>query len=301
MTLLPRVVLVTRPTELDELLRHHGTRGQAEFFLRSRGRDLAAVQQAHDDQVTATRTVLGMIPREWRQARVERGDLDRFAFAPEDLVVVVGRDGLVANVAKYLDGQPVIGVVARAEEGFGVLTAHPAAAVGDLLAAAVGPTPPLQRRTMVQAVTDDGQRLAALNELYVGDPGHQSARWRLRTPDGQTERQSSSGLLAGTGTGATGWLRSVWTDRDCRLPLPDPTDSRLAWCVRETWPSPTTGATLTDGLIAPGEVLTIEVESDRLVVFGDGIEQDALMLTWGMRVTVGVADRTLQLVTGGND
>lgn len=29
--------------------------------------------------------------------------------APDDRIVVVGQDGLVANVANYLDGQPVIG------------------------------------------------------------------------------------------------------------------------------------------------------------------------------------------------
>ena len=36
-----------------------------------------------------------------------RHDLDRFLFEPDDLVVVVGQDGLVANVAKYLDGLTV--------------------------------------------------------------------------------------------------------------------------------------------------------------------------------------------------
>ena len=50
------------------------------------------------------------LPDDTRQARVERSDLDRYAFAPEDIIVIVGQDGLVANVAKYLTGQPVIGV-----------------------------------------------------------------------------------------------------------------------------------------------------------------------------------------------
>ena len=38
MTLGPRVVLVHRHTELEELLARHGTRGQAAFYLRTRGR-----------------------------------------------------------------------------------------------------------------------------------------------------------------------------------------------------------------------------------------------------------------------
>ena len=32
----PRVVLVTRQTDLDRLLASHATRGQAEFFLKQR-------------------------------------------------------------------------------------------------------------------------------------------------------------------------------------------------------------------------------------------------------------------------
>ena len=39
------------------------------------------------------------------------------------------------------------------------------------------------------------------------------------------------------------------------------------------------------GLLERGEVLTITAESD-LVVFGDGIESDALHPTWGQRITL---------------
>jgi hypothetical protein len=38
------------------------------------------------------------------------------------------------------------------------------------------------------------------------------------------------------------------------------------------------------------------VESDRLVAFGDGIEDDRLDVTWGQTVKLPVADRTLHLV-----
>lgn len=79
---------------------------------------------------------------------------------------------------------------------------------------------------MVEAVADDTQRLLALNEIYLGPPGHQTARYRLGpdAPGAAAEPQASSGVLVGTGTGATGWLRSLWQERRSRLPSrPPPT------------------------------------------------------------------------------
>ncbi|MFC8272734.1 hypothetical protein ACFUJR_09360, partial [Streptomyces sp. NPDC057271] len=108
--------------------------------------------------------------------------------------------------------------------------------------------------------------------------------------------QASSGVLVGTGTGATGWLRSLWLERSSPLTLPAPTTRRLAWFVREAWPSPTTGTTRVEGVLNAGNALHLSVESDRLVVFGDGMESDALELTWGQTVRVGVADTALRLV-----
>lgn len=296
MTLAPRAVVVHRRTEYDELLAHHGTRGQAEFYLRTRGRDIREVEARHDAVRGALAAVNAAIPVDWRRGLVEREDLSRFLFAPDDVVVVVGQDGLVANVAKALEGQPVIGVNPEPAVNPGVLVPHDVAAFPRVLAAVAAGTATVQPRTMVEAVTDDGQRLLGLNEIYVGHPTHQSARYRLTTPDGDEERQSSSGVLVGTGTGATGWCRSVWEERRSAIPLPAPTDTGLYWCVREAWPSPATGTAYTEGVVAPGRALTLTCETDGLVAFGDGIEPDRLVLAWGQRVMLRTAQQALRLV-----
>jgi hypothetical protein len=295
-TLSPRAVVVHRRTELDELLARHGTRGAAEFFLRTRGRTIEEVQARHDAVANALTSVSAAIPVDWRRGLVERGDLDRYLFAPDDIIVVVGQDGLVANAAKYLDGQPVIGINPEPAINPGLLVPI---AVGDfpatLTATATG-LAEVEPRTMVVAHSDDGQQLLALNEVYIGQPSHQSARYRLRTPTGQSERQSSSGVIASTGTGATGWCRSICLERASTIPLPRPWDHRLAWFVREAWPSPATNTQHTEGLLDQDDVLTITAESDGLVVFGDGIETDHLTLSWAQQLTVNVAPTVLHLV-----
>ncbi len=297
-TLPPRVVVVTRPSAYELLLRRHGTRDQARFFLETRGQCIESAERTHRSQEAALQTVVSGIPTPWRRAHVTRSDLDRFLFEPEDVVLAVGQDGLVPNVAKYLTGQPVIGV--NPDRGLyeGVLVRHSPAEAVRLLAPAAAGEAPLERRTLVETVLDDGLALRALNEVFVGHRSHQSARYRLRW-NGKEERQSSSGLIVSTGTGATGWALSVNRERARSEPLPDPTSETLVYFVREAWPSVASGTELTQGLVSRGQVLEIVSEmGEGGVIFGDGIESDPIEFGWGVRALVGVSGVRLHLVLG---
>jgi hypothetical protein len=294
--LAPRAVVVHRRTELAELLARQGTRGQAAFFLRVRGRDLHEVDARDLAQQAALSAVAAAIPVDWRRGAVERAELDRFMFAPEDVVLVVGQDGLVANVAKHLDAQPVVGFNPDPARNPGVLVPHPVAQCAALLAGLTQGRARIQERVMVEAAADDGQCLVALNEIYVGHPSHQTARYRIILPDGTAERQASSGVVTSSGTGATGWCRSIWQERASTLRLPDPAEPALAWFVREAWPSPASGTSATQGLLEDGAELGLIAETEGLVVFGDGMEDDRITLAWGQRVGLRVARHTLRLV-----
>ncbi len=297
MSLRPRAVVVHRRSEYDEMVMRHSTHQHAAFFLEGRGRTINELVARHGVGEEALTQVGAAIPADWRRADVERSDLHRFAFAAEDIVLVVGQDGLVANVAKYLSGQPVIGINPDPVRNPGVLVQHPAESTTALLASVESGNCTFERRTMVTATADDGQKLHAVNEVYFGHRSHQSARYRIELPDGSSEHHSSSGLLAGTGTGSTGWLRSVWEERGHPLTLPTPTAPDLCWFAREAWPSAATGTSLTAGAIPAGSSLRVRAESDELVCFGDGIESDSLRVTWGQTLVITTASQTLNLVT----
>lgn len=292
----PRVVVVSRATEYEALLARHGTRQQAEFFLSTRGQSIEGIDRRHSRFHAAMDQVLSAIPVPWRRSRIERDGLDRFPFEPDDIVVAVGQDGLVPNVAKYLEGQRLIGINSDPEEFDGVLVQHEAVATGDLLADVAAGRSRLEARTMVEARLDDGQRLLALNEVFIGHRTHQSARYRLRW-SGREERQSSSGIIISTGTGATGWARSLSLQRRDPPELPAPEEPSLAFFVREAFPSVVTGTSLTSGRLGGGDGLTVHSEmNDDGVIFGDGIEDDRLRFPWGVRARLEVADSRLLLV-----
>ncbi|MBR7839573.1 hypothetical protein KDL01_40345, partial [Actinospica durhamensis] len=124
MSLVPRVVVVHRRTEREQIVRERGTWGQAKFQAKAASVSLSAVEARHSATDRALQAVSSAVPGTWRRGAVEREDLDRFLFEPEDIVVVVGQDGLAANVAKYLSGQPVIGIDPNPGTGLGVLARH---------------------------------------------------------------------------------------------------------------------------------------------------------------------------------
>jgi hypothetical protein len=163
----------------------------------------------------------------------------------------------------------------------GLLVRPRVEATADLLADAAIGRGSIEERTMVEVRLDDGQRLLALNELFVGHRPHQSARYRVRR-GGREERHSFSGLIVATGTGSTGWARSIQRDRRAEVVLPAPRERALAFFVREAFPSMATGTSITEGRLGEEERLAFVSEmNEDGVVFGDGIEDDRLALRLG--------------------
>ena len=106
-------------------------------------------------------------------------------------------------------------------------------------------------------------------------------------------------MIVATGTGSTGWARSVARSRATEMRLPAPTERTLAFFVREAFPSVATGTTLTEGLIAGEERLSVSSEmNEGGVAFGDGIEEDHIDFHFGQELVLQASQTSLQLLAG---
>jgi NAD kinase len=291
--LAPRVIIVRRETEFDRVRATYSSAASARFVLERKGLTLGKVEAAHREFTEVLRKVRAAVPADWRQATIMRGEVERFVFGPDDVVVAVGQDGLVANVAKYLNGQVVIGVDPAPGVNAGVLVRFRPGDVASLLPAAMARRVNIEPRVMACARLDNGEALLALNEIFVGHRSHQSARYTIAF-GGQSERQSSSGLIVATGTGATGWASSIMLATHRSLELP-PTVPRLGLLVREAWPSPATGTKLVAGVVERDPIVVTSEMDDGGTVFADGIESDRLAFPWGSRVSIAPAEQRLML------
>jgi NAD kinase len=290
-----RAVFVTRESDYQLLLRRHATREQARFFLKTHGQSLEMVEKRHSRFFSVLQTVRAGVPAEWRQTEVSRSDFDRFLFGPEDIVIAVGQDGLVANVSKYLSGQPVIGVNPDPMQYDGVLVRFAPEDMADLLPAVGDGQLPTENLTMADARLEDGTRLRALNEIFVGHRSHQSARYEILA-NGQQELHSSSGVIVATGTGSSGWARSIMEATGAHIPLARE-EKALCFFVREAFPSVATGTSIRSGRIdEPGNLVITSRMNEGGVIFADGIEQHYVPFDWGQRVELRAADVALNLV-----
>src|SRR5688572_15928429 len=96
-----KIVLVTRKTRLADLTARFNTRKQAQFYIERAGGDFADYVREDDSYVRSLEHLHRSLDVGLKIHTVDRSYIPTFLFAPTDLIVAVGQDGLVANVAKY--------------------------------------------------------------------------------------------------------------------------------------------------------------------------------------------------------
>lgn len=305
-----KIVLVVRRTRLAELIARFNTAAQARFYVEHLGADFSDYEREdarYRAAVAETERVLGELGR---VQVVERRFLPNFLFGPRDTVVVIGQDGLVANTLKYLDAQPVVGVNPDPERWDGALLPFRVGDLGSIVPETFARRRPLRSVSMAKAELNTGQRLYAVNDLFIGVRSHGSARYAIASA-GRQEQHSSSGIIVSTGLGSTGWFRSLITGATAiagqftGADVTPPGDTGFAWdadylyfTVREPFPSRTSRATLVFGKITRDQPLQLTSQMpEEGVIFSDGVQQDFLEFGSGTLATITLAEKAGLLVT----
>jgi hypothetical protein len=333
------IIIVHRETRLEGMLRRWGTRGQAKFRMTQ----AAAVENARQAERTGSPTIartarltadagpdaslayaelenedsiyraaLAALQRELnldeRAQLVHRNYVPTFDFGLCQVVVVLGQDGMVANVAKYVQDVPIVGVNPDPQRLDGVLLPFTVSQARQAVQKVLKRMHKTRHVTLAEALLNDGQRLLAFNDLFIGNATHVSARYSIQY-QGTTEQQSSSGIIVSTGAGSTGWLSSVFnmasgvaTFLGSRMP-PGVTmrweDRKLIWVVREPFKSKHSCIGLAAGTLGPSQELVVQsAMPEGGVIFSDGIERDFLAFNSGAIARVQIAQQQAKLVVG---
>jgi NAD kinase len=303
-----KIVLVTRKTRLAELIERFNTFGQAKFYIEHAGGNFEEYKQEDEAYRQSADVVRRSIELGLKVQEIDRGLVPTFTFVPEDLVVTLGQDGLVANTAKYVGRQPVIAVNPDPERFDGILLPFLPGQTRRAIEDVFSGNCRIRSVTLAEARLTDGQRLLAFNDLFLGAQTHVSALYRIRWANAE-EPQSSSGVLVSTGAGSTGWVSSVFNMtsgvaalagghavKPLRLDLED---RRLLFVVREPFVSRHSRANIVAGILEQQQTLELEsLMPSGGVIFSDGIESDYLQFNSGSSVIVKAAEETAQLVVG---
>jgi NAD kinase len=319
------VVIVRSKTRLEQLTEKFNTKAQAKFYIQQnvtnvlQKKSKVAVkkeeveksfneyEEEHNSLYSSLGSIHKSLSKKIKYKEIDRTFLSNFIFTEKDLVVVIGQDGLVANTAKYVNNIPIIGVNPDPNQYDGVLLPFNTSNFEHAIENVLSNRYQYKEVTMAEAKMNDGQRLLAFNDFYIGPTSHVSARYQISFQN-ISERHSSSGIIVSTGAGSTGWMSSVFNMAQSIMKnfghSPATASQQMPWdaqelmfVVREPFLSKTSQVQLTAGLIKTGQELTLEsFMPGSGVIFSDGLESDFLQFNSGAIATIGIAPEKAKLV-----
>ncbi|MCB0528769.1 MAG: NAD(+)/NADH kinase [Saprospiraceae bacterium] len=298
-------IIVKSRTRLESLIERFNTKAQAKFYIERLGGDFDDYENEHEIFHASLVSLQTQLSKWIKNKTVERVYLPSFIFSEKNLIVVIGQDGLVANTAKYSNNCPIIAVNPDKNRYDGILLPFD---ISDFIWGVENVISDRYNAKTVrfaEAKLNDGQRLLAFNDLFVGASSHISARYKI-SYNNKTEEHSSSGLVVSTPAGSTGWLSSIFNmaygvtsmfEKNLKPQRPELKDNELVFAVREPFQSIRTQTGITTGVINNQDHLMVEsLMPTSGVIFSDGIETDFLKFNSGTVATIGMARETAQLV-----
>ena len=205
---LPIIAVVTRQTRLEGLKQRYTTRAAAAFrmqqavgheveFRRARKMKAGATRSAAVETIALAevakladeseyesedeiyqRTVKQLIAEldfGHPVKQIDRNFLPNFDFGRCVLVVVIGQDGLVANTAKYVGDLPIVAVNPDPSRNDGVLLPFQISNARSAVSRVLERKFRQREITLAEVNLNDGQRMLAFNDFFVGCSSHVSA------------------------------------------------------------------------------------------------------------------------------
>ena len=299
-------IIVKNKTRLESLIERFNTKSQAKFYIERQGGNFEDYELEHENFQASLTLAQILLSKVIKNKTIEREYLPSYIFSKRNIIIVIGQDGLVANVAKYSNGIPIIAINPDKARYDGILlpfdTSDFISGVEKVLLGNFSS----RKIRFAEASLNNGQKILAFNDLFIGAASHISARYKISF-NKNTEEQSSSGLIVSTQAGSTGWLSSVFNmaygvanmfEKDLKIKRPKLKNNQLLFAIREPFQSIKTQIGITTGIINKQNILTIEsLMPANGIIFSDGIETDRLNFNSGAIAKIRLADKNALLVT----
>lgn len=297
-------IIVKSKTRLETLIERFNTKAQAKFYIERLGGSFEEYEIEDEIFKNALNALQTQLSKVIKNKTIDRHYVSSYIFSKKNIIVVIGQDGLVANTAKYSDNLPIIAVNPDTERYDGILLPFNITNFIQGVENVLTNNYNSKIMSFAEATLNDGQRLLAFNDLFIGASTHVSARYKITFND-KIEQQSSSGIIVSTSAGSTGWLSSIFNmangvtsmfEKNHTLKQPKLKENDLFFAVREPFKSLKTQTEMTAGIIR-GNTLTIEsFMPNNGIIFSDGIEKDFLKFNSGAIATIGIAKETANIV-----
>ena len=298
-------IIVKNKTRLETLIERFNTKAQARFYIERSGGNFEDYELEHETFHASLLTLQTQLSGTLKNKIVERNFVPSYIFSDNNLIIVIGQDGLVANTAKYSRGIPMVAVNPDKKRYDGVLLPFDTKDFMHGVEKVLDGRYQSRSVRFAEAKLNDGQRLLAFNDLFIGASSHISARY-LISYNQKKEEHSSSGLIVSTQAGSTGWLSSIFNmaygvtgmfEKNIQLKRPKLQDNDLLFAVREPFKSIRTQTGITAGILNAKTKLIIEsLMPAKGIIFSDGIESDFLHFNSGTIATIGLAEERATLV-----
>src|ERR1035437_5476561 len=161
-------IIVKNKTRLESLIERFNTKAQARFYIERLGGNFEDYVVEHETFQESLNSLQTQLSKVIKHKTLERNFMPSFIFSENNLIVVNGQDGLVANTAKYSKGIPIVAVNPDKQRYDGVLLPFDTSDFIAGVECVISNNYKSKTMRFAEAKLNDGQRILAFNDLFIG-------------------------------------------------------------------------------------------------------------------------------------